>query len=309
MNTKKRILIAIFVVIIVITAFFIYEKSYLINNKIDYFYRKYLQANIKQKLVDNEYKKNQTYEFVSINKATDIKNEKELKNAIYTFLDSGWDSYTVFCNVNYLNCTSDVKRIVEDKNYITNISNFVHPFNTFEEFKTSISSSGKIIFRKTNRYSKYQINELNEKVDEIYNKYYDKSKNKRENIKIFHDYIINNTKYDKENKNGSSKMLSSNAYGVLIKGTGICSGYSDAISLFLNKLNIKNYRISSKNHMWNLVFVDGKWKHLDLTWDDPINSNGTDSLSDKYFLVTTDELKNIKDDEHDFDENIYIEAK
>ena len=81
------------------------------------------------------------------------------------------------------------------------------------------------------------------------------------------------------------------------------------MSLFLDKMNIKNYRILSKSHVWNFVYVEGEWLHLDLTWDDPTSEDNTDRLTDKYFLISTEELEQKNDGEHDFDKNIYIEAK
>ena len=80
------------------------------------------------------------------------------------------------------------------------------------------------------------------------------------------------------------------------------------MSLFLDKLHVKNYRISSDTHVWNLVYVEGSWKHLDLTWDDPITDDGSNILEHEYFLISYDELKKKEDDEHDFDETIYKEA-
>ena len=154
-----------------------------------------------------------------------------------------------------------------------------------------------------------EIEKTKKKIDEIYKEKYDPKKNVRENIKIFHDYIINNTKYDSNNKTGTSDINSSGAYGVLFEGLGICSGYTDTMALFLEKLNVKNYRISSNTHVWNLVYVDGSWLHLDLTWDDPIMSDGSDALKDDYFLIDTNTLMSKNDNEHSFDPNIYIEAK
>ena len=130
-----------------------------------------------------------------------------------------------------------------------------------------------------------------------------------ENIKIFHDYIINNTRYDSSNTTGLSDVNSSTAYGVLFDGVGICSGYADTMGLFLEKMNVKNYRISSNTHVWNLVYVEGKWLHLDLTWDDPITSDGSDVLSSEYFLIDTGTLKSKSDTEHVFNEKIYVEAQ
>lgn len=309
MNIKKLFKIAMIVIIIVICGYLIKDNFYLLTNKIEYVYSKYLQSDIKQTLTDSEYRKKENYEYLKIDTDTTIKNKTEVKNMIYTFLDAGWNEYMVKCDPDYLTCTEDIKQLVQNNTYLTDISNFVHPFNTFEKVNTTFTSTGKVTLKKENRYSEEQIKALNEKVDEIYKKNYDSKKNVKENIKIFHDYIINNTKYDSDNKTGVSDINSSTAYGVLFDGVGICSGYTDAMGLFLEKMNVKNYRISSNTHVWNLVYVEGEWLHLDLTWDDPIMSDGSDALKDDYFLINTNTLKSKEDNEHNFDENIYIEAK
>ncbi len=309
MKIKKLIRLTIMVVLIVIIGYLVYDNYYLLTNKIEYLYTKYLQPEIKQTLNDSDYRKKENYEYVKINEDTTIKSEDDAKNAIYTFLDAGWQEYTIKCDPDYLSCVNDVKKMVENNTYLTDLSNFIHPFNTFNKVNTTFNSTGRITLKKENRYTDEQIKKLTEKVNEIYNNIYDSSKNVKENIKIFHDYIINNTKYDSSNTTGLSDINSSTAYGVLLEGSGICSGYADAMSLFLEKMNIKNYRISSNTHVWNLVFVEGVWLHLDLTWDDPITSDGSDMLSNKYFLIDTNTLKNNSDEEHVFDENIYVEAK
>lgn len=309
MNIKKLINLTITVILVVIIGYLIYDNYYLLTNKIEYVYTKYFQPDIKQNLNDGDYRKKENYEYLKINQNTTIKNEEDAKNIIYTFLDAGWDEYTVKCDPDYLSCVNDVKKMVENNTYLTDLSNFVHPFNTFNKVNTTFSSTGRITLKKEKRYTDDQIKVINEKVNEIYNSNYDKTKNVRENIKIFHDYIINNTKYDSNNKTGLSDITSSTAYGVLLDGVGICSGYADAMSLFLEKMDVKNYRISSDTHVWNLVYLEGAWWHLDLTWDDPITSDGSDMLSDKYFLINSNTLKNNSDTEHKFNEKIYIEAK
>ncbi len=309
MNIKKLIKIAFVVIIIVICFYLIKDNYYLLTNKIEYIYSKYLQSDIKQTLTSNDYKKEENYEYLKINTDTTLKNKTEVKNMIYTFLDAGWSEYMVKCDPDYLDCVNDIKEIVQNNTYLTDLSNFVHPFNTFEKVNTTFTSTGKVTLKKENRYTEEQIKKINDKVNEIYKENYDSSKNVRENIKIFHDYIINHTKYDTNNKTGVSDINSSTAYGVLFDGVGICSGYTDAMGLFLEKLNVKNYRISSNTHVWNLIYVEGKWLHLDLTWDDPIMSDGSDALKDDYFLIDTNTLLSKEDNEHNFDTSIYIEAK
>lgn len=309
MNIKKLFKVAVTVIIIVILGFLIKDNYYLLTNKIEYVYTKYLQGDIRQNLTDNKYRKKENYGYVMINENTTLKNKDDVKNMIYTYLDAGWDYYTVKCDADYLDCTNDIKEIVQNNTYLTDLSNFVHPFNTFDKINTTFAASGKVKLKKEPRYSDSQIDTLNKKVDEIYKENYDSSKNVSENIKIFHDYIVNHTKYDQSNTTGLSNVGSSSAYGVLIDGIGICSGYSDAMQLFLEKMNVKNYRISSSTHEWNLVYVEGAWRHLDLTWDDPIMSDGSDALKEDYFLIDTNTLLSKDDGEHNFDSSIYIEAK
>lgn len=309
MKIKKLIKLAVIVVIIVICIYVIKDNYYLLTNKMEYLYTKYIGPDIRQTLTSNDYRKKEDYEYVKINTDTTLKNKNEVKNMLYTFLDAGWEEYMVKCDPDYLDCINDIKEIVQNNTYLTDVSNFVHPYNTFEKVNTTFASNGKVTIKKENRYSEEQIKKLNDKVDQIYKENYDPSKNVRENIKIFHDYIINNTKYDSDNKTGISDINSSTAYGVLFDGIGICSGYTDAMGLFLEKMNVKNYRISSSTHIWNLVYVEGKWLHLDLTWDDPIMSDGSDAIEDKYFLIDTNTILSKEDNEHNFDKAIYIEAK
>ncbi len=79
------------------------------------------------------------------------------------------------------------------------------------------------------------------------------------------------------------------------------------MAIFLDKLNVINYKISNEEHIWNLVYLNGKWYHLDLTWDDPISDINVNR--DTYFLITTNTLEKINDGTHKFDKSIYIEAK
>lgn len=309
MKIKKLLKTTITIIIVVIICYLIYDNYYLIANKLEYLYSKYIKENVKQTLNSNEYQKNENYEYVKINKSAKVKNKEDIKNAIYTFLDNGWNKYILKCDSKYETCLDDFKSMVENNIFLTDLSNFVHPFNTFNKINTTFTSTGNIILKKEDRYKKDEIEKINKKIDQIYNENYDKNKTTEENIKAFHDYIINTTKYDKTNTSGNSNVSSSTAYGVLFDGVGICSGYSDAMSLFLDKMKIKNYRISSDTHEWNLVYIDGVWKHLDLTWDDPITVDDSNIISYDYFLIDSNTLKNNSDKEHLFDENVYVEAK
>ena len=131
----------------------------------------------------------------------------------------------------------------------------------------------------------------------------------KENIKSAHDYIINNTKYNVNDEKTSIPTDSSTAIGVFFNGLATCNGYTDAMALLLDKMNISNVRISNDSHIWNLVKIDDKWLHLDLTWDDPINNLNQDLLVYDYYLLNNDELlkadKDLEENDHLFDKEIY----
>lgn len=108
---------------------------------------------------------------------------------------------------------------------------------------------------------------------------------------FIHDYIVNTCVYEEASD-------SSNAYGCLIENKAVCSGYSRAAMLLLEKAGIKavllgGTGISSSqgqiSHMWNIVWLDGKPYHLDVTWDDTGAENEY-SASHMYFNLSDDEI-------------------
>ena len=123
-----------------------------------------------------------------------------------------------------------------------------------------------------------------------------------------HDYIINNTKYDEDRINGIIKYKSNIAYGPLIENYGICGGYADAMALFLNKWNIPNYKVASSTHVWNAIYINEQWLHLDLTWDDPVSEDRSiDTLLHKFYLIDTRTLEDYEITDHDFNKTVYRE--
>lgn len=112
-----------------------------------------------------------------------------------------------------------------------------------------------------------------------------------------HNYIINNTRYDKYNyDHGTIPEESYTSYGVLVKGTAVCQGYANAMNKLLKLAGVENIIITGKgngvDHAWNLVKLEDSWYHIDATWDDPltINDETKDSLSFDYFNLTGAEI-------------------
>lgn len=253
-------------------------------------------------LTYNEYYLDNDYLFVQNTDSYDVKNYQELLNMFYTIINSGDNSYSFKCN--YSSCLDDIQKLIDDETTISEINNFVHPFNSFSTINIDITTGGIITIKPKKAYTDEQILFVNTYIEQYIKDNIKDNMSSYDKIKSFHDFIINNTVYDK-----NITKSSYTAYDLITTGKSICGGYSDIMSIYLYKIGILNYRIASKNHIWNLIKLDDKWYHIDSTWDDPIASDGNQYLLHNFFMLSTDELLKLDDIEHNFDKNIYLEAK
>ena len=258
----------------------------------------------------NEYTKDYDFLYVERNSTYVPYSIKDIRNIYFSIINNGWDEFTFYCPTEYEDCVKNIQTISSNDSLLTDINNYAAPFNSFTSIETTYDDSGEINVKLKKLYNEEQINEINKVVDKIIRENITSNMNDETKIRTIHDYIINNTEYDKvRNDTGSSQYQSNTAYGTLIEHKAICSGYADAMELFLNKFNIKNYKIASASHVWNAVYLNNKWLHSDLTWDDPVSDRGP-ILDHKYFLITNKELANIDSDDinsHLFDKTIYLE--
>lgn len=235
---------------------------------------------------------------------------QDLLNIIYTTLNNGWEEITFYCPDEYEECLDDLETISLDNILLTNINNFVNPYNNFINIRTTYDSTGEITIYITKLYSEEKVAVIDNKVNNVIQSIIKNNMSTEERIKKIHNYIIENTTYDVEkNETGVSKYDSNTAYGALIEGHSVCGGYSDAMAIFLNKLNIKNFKIASSDHVWNAVFINNKWLHLDATWDDPVSLDGKEYLLQKYFLIDNQKLKELDSKSHNFNPLVYQEFK
>lgn len=96
-----------------------------------------------------------------------------------------------------------------------------------------------------------------------------------------HDKLCLQTEYS----NDPADPMIYTAYGALVNGKANCEGYTRAMQLLLSKFDILSVPVSgiakNEGHMWNAVYLDGEWYHLDVTWDDTV----TGFISHEYFNI------------------------
>lgn len=157
--------------------------------------------------------------------------------------------------------------------------------------------------------NKETAKELETKTKSILEKYIKPTMTDFEKELAIHDYIVNNCTYGFFN-DGTEREYS--AYGALVDGKAVCSGYAAAMDLLLKCAGVDSkfvvgYAESSQraydnsnidadgvseadmedNHAWNQVEIDGIWYNVDVTWDDPVGDG--DMLSHVYMNID-DEL-------------------
>lgn len=84
------------------------------------------------------------------------------------------------------------------------------------------------------------------------------------------------------------------AESIVHHGTGVCQAYAQLVYLMCREVGLESYVVCGPAHFrsyqgphaWNMVRLDGKWYHLDATWDD---TNGTNPYM--FFLKSDETMK------------------
>lgn len=84
----------------------------------------------------------------------------------------------------------------------------------------------------------------------------------------------------------------------LTRHQGTCESYQRIYSKLLNAAGIANGRITGNGHTWNAVKIDGKWRQMDLTWDDTSDNWYGDLDQRHLYFGLTDELMAIAHSDH-----------
>lgn len=119
----------------------------------------------------------------------------------------------------------------------------------------------------------------------------------KEKEQYIHDFICSNVRYDKLKKAYSHEII-----GPLGQGVGVCEGIAKTVKILCDNLGIWcMIAISEANpekqikyrHAWNIVRIDGKYYHLDATFD---NSLGKGEMI-RYDYFNLDDSRIFRDHE------------
>lgn len=89
-----------------------------------------------------------------------------------------------------------------------------------------------------------------------------------------HDFILENVRYDKLKKSYSHEII-----GPLTQGVGVCEGIAKTVKVLCDAAGLECIvALSHHNpekgvkyrHAWNVIRVDGRWYHVDATFDNSL---------------------------------------
>ena len=233
----------------------------------------------------------------------------EVYNKIYNILSEG--------NVSFALKDVDEEDIIEEYENIVKEHPELFWLGDGYSCETITDESTKTVTFECAHTSMQDISEKRSRFDSIVKKILDEANMQStlyDKVIYIHDYIIDHTQYDQETyqKMNSSKEQNeiyeaTTAFGCLVNNKAICSGYSAAFQLLMQKLGITSGRVSGRktggeDHEWNYIVLDDEYYYVDVTWDDPINIDLQDNKTYEFFCITTDELK----ETHEIDKDQFV---
>jgi len=165
----------------------------------------------------------------------------------------------------------------------------VYASGHMESTTISADSLGNVTYKIKYLTNQTQEAAVQKKIGQVLKNIIKPSMTEFDKVKAINDYIVSNTSYGTK-----TKASPHSAYALLFEGQAVCQGYALTAQTMLEQTGIETKYVvgfvnGNEAHAWNLVKVDGKWYHLDTTWNDPL-PNRIGAASYDYFLVTDEQL-------------------
>ncbi len=304
MSRTKKLVNILFSLITLFVFYLLINNQEIVINKVNRFIDKVNGYEVVIPKEQTKNKRNYHYKAFKETENFEPKNINDIKTIYYTVLNEGWDDFTFYCRSEYKNCADDVRKVADDSEYVSLINNYVSPFNSYKKYNTLVTGNKEVYLSidkvYTEEQTEYLLNYFN---NVISNLKINKNNITKEDIRKIHHYLLNYISYDddyiKTNNEGSTT-----AYGAITANKAICGGYTDAFSIAMDILNIPNFKVSSEEHIWNAIYFNNSWYHVDVTWDDDeVNKNNINN----FFMINTDSLLKKDKKDHNFNISLYKE--
>lgn len=102
--------------------------------------------------------------------------------------------------------------------------------------------------------------------------------------RLLQDILVGNTKYECDYDKTTELLLNSAPAATLLDRKAVCSGYARTYADLLRRIGIPAQIIISNDgsHCWNIVYLDGNWYHIDVTYKACLDNLNLFCKSDEY---------------------------
>lgn len=217
-----------------------------------------------------------------------VRSQKEFVRSIYKNLLAKEKTFTMkykgdWNDLGVNNLDSLLKKVfaIDDK---STSDDFDYLRENIQQYSLKITSDGrtsKLTFKVSYRETKAQTKKVNKRVQSVLKSLDLEDRSDYAKIKIIHDYIVNRVSYDQS----YSKYT---AYNAMVNKSAVCQGYALLFYKMATEADVPCRIVTSSTHAWNIVKLDGKWYHIDVTWDDPVSDRPI--LRYDYFLKGSDSM-------------------
>ena len=231
-------------------------------------------------------------------------NYEQLKQAIH----NQFKAFNTQFTIQYSGSTSQLSNYLDQAiEEVQNEDDYINGTYNGTNYKWTYTTKAATIqftvdYHATASQEKFVTSEVNRLAKQLFTP----SMSDFEKAKAVNDYIVLNTTYSE-----NTATSPHNPYAILKEGKGVCQAYA-LLTYRLLKAGGLDVRYvtgyAGEDHVWNLVKVDGKWYHLDTTWNDPVIKNPTaedkNNLRYDYFLMPD----SIMQKDHKIDKRNYPKA-
>lgn len=111
-----------------------------------------------------------------------------------------------------------------------------------------------------------------------------------------HDYLVTHFQYDLRYYSSDPSVYDQkvhDVYGFFDQKVGVCEAYAQAFNGIMHRLGIKCTSAinDTEEHTWNIITLDGKNYHIDVTHDDPVGQS-EGAADHSLFLLSDETVKN-----------------
>ncbi len=121
--------------------------------------------------------------------------------------------------------------------------------------------------------------------------------NKMQKVLAIHNYLVNSVSYHDAFGYDFNYQHYHTAYGAIVEKSAVCEGISAAFCYLLGLVGIDSTivngsteKLHKNDHCWNIVCIDNKFYHFDVTWDLKNKMNKGSNCFD-YFGLKDSDLK------------------